>query len=200
MKVELVSVGDVLQISVSTQELFVPYLCHLWWLDLLDFKEITQCQKSYGHSAYADHKDHEWRSAADVNLQVLQQVYVDHYSDCSPEKERTSQQWLGCACYGVGWSNRKDRSWAIKTWNCILKTRLTDITLLPVTEHGPSVSQIKQINTHSHESKSIQPHILCSLGTDFKKWGQLLAQIVVMSNETSHCPTYPCRTYCDISQ
>lgn len=77
---------------------FCTYLCHFWWLDLLDFEEITQCQKSYCHSAYTDHKDHKRRSTADVNLQVLQQVYVEHYSDCSPEKKTTQKSMSKTSC------------------------------------------------------------------------------------------------------
>ena len=57
------------------------YLCHFWWLDLLDFEEIAQGQESYCHGADADHKHHQGGPAADVQLQVLQGVDAEHYSD-----------------------------------------------------------------------------------------------------------------------
>lgn len=92
---------------------FCTYLCHFWWLDLLDFEEITQCQKSYCHSAYTDHKDHKRRSTADVNLQVLQQVYVEHYSDCSPENKEYYNRVTGL-CVLQGGRSHKTKVWQQK--------------------------------------------------------------------------------------
>lgn len=82
--------------------IFCTYLCHFWWLDLLDFEEIPQCQKSYCHRAHTNHKDHKRRSTADVNLQILQQVYVEHYSDCSPENKEHYSGVTGLCVTGWG--------------------------------------------------------------------------------------------------
>lgn len=66
---------------IKPQQKSIPILCHFWWLNLLDFEEVAQGQEGYCHGADTDHKDHQRRPTADVQLQVLQGVDVKHYSD-----------------------------------------------------------------------------------------------------------------------
>lgn len=69
------------------------YLCHFRRLDLLDFEEIAQSQEGDGHGTDTDHEHHQWWAAADVDLEVLQRVYVEHYSGQAYLKNKETANW-----------------------------------------------------------------------------------------------------------
>ena len=102
------------------------YLCHFWWLDLLDLEEIAQGKESYCHGADTDHKHHQGGPAADVQLQVLQGVDVEHYSDqlhlkgIHPESLTDSlKENLRLTCFFIGVGGVR-RSHVIELENCLI--------------------------------------------------------------------------------